>query len=332
MRVLITGGTGFLGSSLALRHRDLRDDVVVVAKEATPLEASNARELRARGVDVRVGEFGDDALVASALPGVERVYHIAAAMREANVPNEHFWEVNVRGTERLLAKSRDAGVGRFVYCSTAGVVGTDRGVTTDEDSEFRPKDIYQETKGVAERAVLEFGRLHAYPVAAIRPPGVMGPRDGRLVKLFRMVRKGRFLLAGDGSGKHHNVYVDDLLDAFELAATKPEAVGRVFNASGDEAVPLREFVLAIAQALGTKVRFVRVPLAPLSAAAVVCETLCRPLGIQPPLYPRRLDFYRHDEDFSNRRAREVLGWRPRHSLAEALVKTAAGYRAQGLLA
>jgi nucleoside-diphosphate-sugar epimerase len=332
VKVLITGGTGFLGSSLALRHRDRGDDVVVVAKEATPREASNARELRERGVDVRVGDFGDDALVAPALAGVERVYHVAAAMREANVGDEHFWEVNVRATERLLAKCRERGVGRFVYCSTAGVVGTDRGVATDEDTEFRPKDIYQETKGVAERAILEFGRRHGYPVTAIRPPGVMGPRDGRLVKLFRMVQKGRFLLAGDGRGKHHNVYIDDLLDAFELAGARPEAVGRAFNASGDEAVPLRDFVLAIAAALGTPVRFVRVPLTPLRVAAAACEGLCRPFGIQPPLYPRRLDFYRHDEEFSNRRAREVLGWRPRHTLAEALAKTAAGYRAQGLLA
>jgi len=269
--------------------------------------------------------------VAGALEGVHLVYHIAAAMREANVADEHFHEVNVRQTQRLLARCRDGGVGRFVYCSTGGVVGTDRGVTTDEDTDFRPKDIYQLTKGIAEKAVLAFGAEHGYEVAAIRPPGVYGPRDGRLVKLFRMARKGRFLLVGDGKGKHHNVYIEDLLDAFELAAARPEAVGRVFNASGPESVPLTEFVREIGRALGTSVRFVRVPYAPLAVAAVACETLCRPLGLQPPLYPRRLDFYRHDEDFSNRRAREILGWTPRHSLAEGLAKTAAGYRAQGLL-
>jgi nucleoside-diphosphate-sugar epimerase len=331
LKVLITGGTGFLGSSLALRHRAKGDDVVVVAKEATPRESANARELREAGVDLRLGEFGDDALVAAAIPGVSRVYHIAAAMREANVPDAHFHEVNVSQTERLLERCRAAAVQRFIYCSTAGVVGTDRGVTTDEESDFRPKDIYQKTKGLAERAVLAFGAKHGYPVTAIRPPGVIGPRDGRLVKLFRMVAKGRFLLAGDGRGKHHNVFVEDLLDAFELAAARSEAVGRAFNAAGDESVPLRIFVLEIARALGTNVRFLRVPFAPLWAAAVVCERLCRPLRIQPPLYPRRLDFYRHDEDFSSRRAKELLGWAPRHSLRQALAKTAEGYRAQGLL-
>lgn len=332
MKVLITGGTGFLGSSLALRLRGRGESVVVIAKEATPREAANAKELRDAGVDVRLGEFGDEPLVADALKGVDLVYHIAAAMREANVGDGHFHEVNVNQTKRLLARCKDGGVGRFVYCSTGGVVGTDRGVTTDEDTDFRPKDIYQLTKGIAEKAVLEFSRTTGYPVAAIRPPGVYGARDGRLVKLFRMVQKGRFLMFGDGRGKHHNVYIDDLLDAFEMAAVKPEAVGRVFNASGPESVPLTDFVLEIARSVDAEVRFVKVPYPPVAAAAVLCETLCRPFGIQPPLYPRRLDFYRHDEDFSNRRAREVLGWTPKHSLAEGLAKTAAGYWAQGLIA
>lgn len=175
MRVLITGGTGFLGSCLSRRHLAAGDDVRVVAKEATPLEASNAQALRDAGVDVRVGDFADGALMRDALQGVDRVVHIAAAMREANVGDEHFWNVNVKATEQLLALSRDAGVERFVYCSTAGVVGTERGIETDEDSDPAPKDIYQVTKLAAERAVIAFGREHDYAVTAVRPPACTGP-------------------------------------------------------------------------------------------------------------------------------------------------------------
>jgi nucleoside-diphosphate-sugar epimerase len=332
VRILITGGTGFLGSRLAIRHRGAGDEVRIVGKEATPLEASNAQALRDAGADVRIGDFGDEALMGDALGGVDRVVHIAAAMREANVGDDHFHEVNVRGTQRLLAACRQAGVPRFLYCSTAGVVGTDRGVTTDEDSEPRPRDIYQTTKLAAERAVLAFGREHDYPVSAVRPPAVYGPGDGRLVKLFRMVGKGWFLLPGGGSGLHHLVYIDDVLDAFELAATKPEAVGRVYNATGPRAVPLDELVDEIAAALQVpSPRKVRVPFWPLDLMAVTCETLCRPIGMQPPIHRRRLDFYRHDEDFSHARARSELGWEPKHDLAAGLAKTIAAYRAQGLL-
>ncbi len=141
MRVLITGGTGFLGSRLARRHIEAGDEVRVIAKEATELEASNGRDLRALGADVRVGDVCDESHVREAVQGVQRVYHIAAAMREANVPDDHFWEVNVRATERLLGFSREAGVERVVYCSTAGVVGTDRAVQTAEESAPKQKGI-----------------------------------------------------------------------------------------------------------------------------------------------------------------------------------------------
>ncbi len=332
MRVLITGGTGFLGSRLSLRHRSEGDEVRILGKEATPLEASNAQDLRDAGVDVRIGDFADEAILKDALPGVDRVVHIAAAMREANVGDDHFHEVNVRATGRLLAACRDAGVPRFLYCSTAGVVGTDRGTTTDEDTDPRPRDIYQTTKLAAERAVIAFGKEHDYPVSAVRPPAVYGPGDGRLVKLFKMVGKGWFLLPGGGSGKHHLVYIDDLLDAFELAATKPEAIGRVYNATGPRAVPLDELVDEIARALGVDVpKKIRVPFWPLDLMAATCETVCKPIGVQPPIYRRRLDFYRHDEDFSNARARAELGWEPKHDLAAGLGKTITAYREQGLL-
>ncbi|MBZ0268596.1 NAD(P)-dependent oxidoreductase [bacterium] len=331
MRILITGGTGFLGSSLSRRHLEAGDEVRIIAKEATELEARNSHALRQAGVEVRVGDFADEGLLRDSLRGVDRVVHIAAAMREANVGDEHFWNVNVRATERLLQFSRDAGVDRFVYCSTAGVVGTERGIETDEETDPAPKDIYQTTKLAAERAVLAFGRENDYAVTAVRPPGVYGPGDGRLVKLFKMVQKGWFLLPGGGQGKHHMVFIDDLLDAFDLAATKPDALGRVYNAAGPRAVPLVELVDEIARVLGTEYRRVPVPFAPLDLVATACEQICQPFGIQPPIYPRRLDFYRHDENFSTARAARELGWAPKHSLAEGLKKTADAYREQELL-
>lgn len=331
MKVLITGGTGFLGSRLSRRHLAAGNEVRVVAKEATPLEASNAEALRREGVDVRVGDFGDADLLREALQGVDRVFHIAAAMREANVDDDHFWNVNVRGTEQLLTLSREAQVERFVYCSTAGVVGTDRGMETNEDSDPKPKDIYQTTKLAAERAVLAFGQQNDYAVTAIRPPGVYGPGDGRLVKLFKMVQKGWFLLPGGGKGKHHMVFIEDLLDAFEAASTHPAALGRVFNATGPRAVPLVELVDEIANVLATEYRKVRVPFLPLDLLAVTCETVCKPIGIQPPIYRRRLDFYRHDEDFSNARAKAELGWEPKYTLGEGLRLTVEAYRSEGLL-
>lgn len=331
MKVLITGGTGFLGGSMALRHLQAGDDVRVMAKEATPLEKERGRRLRSLGVEVLVGDVVDEDLCAVGLGGIDLVYHIAAAMREANVADSHFWKVNVEATERLLRLSREAGVSRFLYCGSSGAVGPSGGRMTDEDSECHPKDIYQTTKLAAERLVLEFGRETGWPVSVVRPAGVYGPGDGRLLKLFKMIQRGWFLLVGSGHGKHHLVYIDDLLDGMWLAATSEKAIGRCYNLADGDPVPLRELVGAIAERLGVKCRLVRVPLAPMQLVAVVMERTLRPVGIQPPLYPRRLDFFQHDEHFDISRARRELGFEPKISLSEGIARTAATYRAEGWL-
>jgi nucleoside-diphosphate-sugar epimerase len=278
-----------------------------------------------------VGDVSDAELVARALDGVELVYHIAAAMREANVPDSHFWKVNVEATDRLLALSRKAGVSRFLYCGTSGVVGPSEGRMTDEETECHPKDIYQTTKLAAERAVLDYGREAGLAVSVVRPAGVYGPGDGRLLKLFQMVRKGWFLLVGSGHGKHHLVYIDDLVDGMWLAASNDGAVGRCYNLAGGSPVPLRRLVDTIAGELGVTCQLVRLPFGPMRLLAVVMDRTLRPLGIQPPLYPRRLDFFRHDEHFDISRARRELGFEPRVSLAEGIARTAAAYRAEGWL-
>lgn len=331
MQVLITGGTGFLGASLCLRHLESGDSVRVVAREATTLERQRSRELQRRGVEVLVGDIVDRELCAQAVAGVDTVYHIAAAMREANVPDSHFWTVNVEATEQLLDLSREAEVARFLYCGTSGVVGPSDGKLTDEDTECHPQDIYRTTKLAAERAVLDFGRETGLAVSVVRPAGVYGPGDGRLLKLFKMVRKGWFLLVGDGCGKHHLIYIDDLVDGMCLAATRREAVGNCYNLADAAPVPLRQLVDAIAEQSGVKYRLIRVPFGPMRLLAVVMDRIFRPLGLQPPLYPRRLDFFRHDEHFDISHARRDLGFDPKVSLSEGVSRTAAAYHAEGWL-
>ncbi len=328
---MITGGTGFLGSSLALRHLESGDRVRVLAKEATDLESANSRAIAAKGAEVIVGDVTNSEMCRKALAGVDLVYHIAAAMREANVPDSHFREVNVSATERLLEAAREEGVSRFVYCSTSGVVGPHHGRTTDEDSECRPKDIYQRTKLEAEKLALQFARQHDFPLSAVRPSAVYGPGDGRLLKLFRMVKKGRFLIVGSGTGRHDLVHIADMVDGFLLAATKEQAIGRVYNIAGGEPIALNDLVDELARQLGTTCKIIRVPFLPMNILAMVLEFTCKPLGIQPPLYRRRLDFFRHDEHFDIARASNELGYQPKFSLAGGIANTIEGYRAEGLL-
>jgi nucleoside-diphosphate-sugar epimerase len=331
MKVLITGATGFIGTNLSLHYAKMGHQVVGISKEATEVEQENASELKQSGIELHKGSITDIELIRKILPGTDLVFHVAAAMREANIPDSEFWEVNVEATRRLLEVSRQEGVSRFVYCSSIGAMGWSMQKPSNENSPCLPEDIYQFTKRAAEELCLEFHRENQYPVVIVRPADVYGPRDRRLLKLFKGVKKGRFLMIGDGENEHHMVHVKDLVDAFTLAAQKEQAAGEIFIIADECPVQIKRLVEIIAEQTGSSVPKLKVPLLPVQAAAVVVEKICKPLGIQPPLYPRRVDFFRTDYSFDISKAQQVLGYQPRFDLKSGVRDTLQWYEERGLI-
>jgi dihydroflavonol-4-reductase len=328
MRVLITGGTGFIGSRLALRSLADGHAVRVLGQENTPAEAQNRQLAEEKGAEVVVGSVTDPGVLHGAAEGVDTTFHLAAAQHEMNVPDEHFQDVNVGGTRNVLEACADAGVRRVVHGSTIGVYGSADGVL-DETSPAEPDNIYGRTKLEAERLVLSWGdRL---PAVAVRIPEVYGPGDRRLLKLFRSIDRNVFFLIGRGENLHHPIYVDDLVEGLLVAARAPEAVGDLFLLAGREAVTTRQMVGAIARALGKEPPRLRVPLMPFALFAAVLEGTLRPLGIQPPLHRRRLDFFRKSFQLNASKAKQRLGFSPRVGFEEGARRTAEWYRAEGLL-
>jgi nucleoside-diphosphate-sugar epimerase len=236
--------------------------------------------------------------------------------------------VNVEGTRALLDAAKAAGVARFVYGSTIGVYGDRQGLIS-EATPPQPDNIYGTTKLEAERLVL--GRADGQPVTAIRISETYGPGDRRLLKLFKAIKKGRFFSIGDGRNLHHPVYIDDLADGILAAARHDAARGEVFVLPGKEAVSTDAMVAAVAAAVGKPMPKLRVPLAPLMAAAAVLEGTLRPLGIQPPLHRRRMDFFKKSFEFDPTKARQRLGWAPSVGFAEGAERTARWYESIGEL-
>jgi len=122
-RLLVTGGTGFIGSHLAASAIQQGQDVHALGLVESSSDRENAEWLQQMGVNVFPGSISDRALCARALSGVSCVYHLAVAMREAGVSNDHYLNVNLEGTRRLLIASTQAGVARFIYCGTVGIFG-----------------------------------------------------------------------------------------------------------------------------------------------------------------------------------------------------------------
>ena len=264
------------------------------------------------------------------MQGVGVVYHIAAAYREAKHPDQYYFDVNVGGTRNILKSARSAGVRRVVHCSTAGVHGEVATIPADESADLNPGDAYQASKLEGERlALAEFSR--GLPGVVFRPVGIYGPGDTRFLKLFRTVDSGRFRMFGSGQVLYHLTYIDDLLEGVILCGEAPAAVGEVFLLAGPRYTTLNELVMLVAEALERPRPRGRLPLWPLLMAATLCEVVCRPLGIDPPLHRRRCDFFTKDRAFSSGKARELLGYEPEVDLATGLKRTVDWYRTVGLL-
>ena len=325
-RVLVTGATGFTGSHLA---RHLAQD-----GEAVRVLARNGAKARAslpESVEIIEGDITDRSAIARAIEGVDVVYHLAAAFREAGLPDSRYREVHVDGTRMLLEAAHAQGVRRFVHVSTIGVHSHIANPPADETWPHTPGDIYQSTKSEGEQTALAFHRQHGLPLSVVRPAGIYGPGDRRLLKLFRPVARGRFIMLGDGEVFFHMVHVRDLVRGIILAAECDEAIGEVFIIAGDEYCTLNDLVSRIARIAGVRPPRWRLPVEPFFAAGALCEAICVPLRIEPIIHRRRVAFFTKSRAFRIDKARRVLGYEPQVALDDGLRETMDWYREEGLL-
>jgi nucleoside-diphosphate-sugar epimerase len=277
------------------------------------------------------GDLADTAALDRLTEGAEAVVHVAAVYRTAGHPDAYYREVNVGGTERLLESAARRGVKRFVHTSTVGVHGHVEHPPADETSPIRPGDVYQATKAEAEALAVSFGRSRGVPVAVVRPAAIYGPGETRLLKLFRAIARGRYAVVGSGRALYHPVYIDDLVDGFVLALERPEAVGEAFILGGPEYLSQSALAVLVARHTGGRVLPFRVPAWPLQVAGSLCEAVCVPLGVEPPLHRRRVDFWTKSRAFRIEKARRLLGYAPRVGVEEGVATTAAWYREAGWL-
>jgi nucleoside-diphosphate-sugar epimerase len=314
-RALVTGAGGFLGSHLALALAAKGHNV-----SALDIELGKLRQLPTPAhLELVDGDVTDPQVQRRAVEGVGTVFHLAAAHLGVSQSEEAFRRINVGAVEGLVARSREAGVRRFVHCSSVGVYGRIRNPPADEETPCHPELVYERTKLEGESVVLEAMR-NGLPAVILRPVWVYGPGCPRTEKLFRTLSKGRFVLAGDGRNLRHCIYVRDMVAAFQRAAEADSALGQVIVVGDARAVTVRHLVDEMARLAGAR-RPKSVPLALMYVAALAAEWGGRVLGQEPPISRRTLRFFTGNTAFDTDRARALLGFEPRYDLAAGLAET-----------
>ncbi len=325
-KAFVTGATGFTGGHLC---RILVDRGYSV--DALVRKSSKTDNLEKLGVKPIVGDLANLNSLNGALENIDTVFHVAAAYRQEGISKEQFWKVNVDGTRALLEFAKQSQVKRFVHCSTVGVQGEITNPPAKESDPYQPGDHYQESKMEGEKLALKFFEEQDLDGVVVRPVGIYGPGDMRFLKLFKFINNGKFRMIGRGDVLYHLTFVEDLVQGIILAGEKKEVTGNIYTVGGEEFMTLKELIALIAGILDKPVPKKSLPLKPVFLAAAVCETICRPLGIEPPLYRRRLDFFTKDRAFDISNAQKDLGYKPEVSLKEGLKITAKWYKENNLI-
>lgn len=328
MKVLVTGGTGFLGRHLVWRLASEGHDVGLTGRDA-----SKAREVVshcARPVTVipiSHGQPDSEEELRRASTGLDAIVHCAARSSPWG-RRDAFLRANVSSTAEVLAAIHANGIPRLVHISTPSIYFRFRhciGVRED-DPLPPPVNTYAETKGTAERMV----RASAVPAVILRPRAIFGPWDQTLLpRLLRLMQRRRFPLFNEGAALVDLTYVDNVVDAIVLALQARPSAASTFNISNGQPIQAGELFARLARVFGLPYRPVRMPLAMGMLVARVCELAARfAPGWEPPLTRYTVGVAAFSQTLDQRRAREELGYVPRVDLDEGIRRTSDWWRSQ----
>lgn len=324
--VLVTGAAGFTGGHLCKKL--VENGYLVRALIRSPNQADGLEKM---GAEVSYGDLRDFNSLEKAIRGIDIVYHIGALFRPENVTRKDMFETNVLGTKNILEAAVKGGIQRFVHCSTVGVHGDIKNPPASEETSYGPGDYYQESKTEGEKVVLEYMHAHRLPIVVFRPGGIYGPGDLRFLKLYKAIKSRKFIMLGSGKILYQLIYIDDLVEGILLCGQLEQALGNIYILTGAEPVTLNHLVYTVAEVLGVAPPKFRIPVAPVYWASFVCELIFKPLGLNPPIYRRRIDFFRKTRSFNITKAQKELGFKPIVDLKAGLQLTANWYRETGHL-
>jgi nucleoside-diphosphate-sugar epimerase len=308
--ILVTGATGFVGSRLT---------AILAAREKAKVTGTGRNldrvlYLKDHGVTLQSVDLLNTDELKKLVDGKEIVIHTAAAMQaDADTAQK----VNVEATEVLVRLAGEAGVKRFVHVSTVGVYDMRTHKLVDETVPLalNHSSAYPRTKAQAEQRATEVAATYNMELSIVRPSMIYGPGHGFWSEeMFKNVLAGNPVMLADGSGNFKPIYNDDVVDAIILCAKHPKAAGEAFNIV-DGLTTWREFMGHYAKLSGKELKSVPLFIARLLAFANKIP------GITAPIDQGFIEMATSDKDFPNKKAADLLGWKPQVTYKEGMKRT-----------
>lgn len=318
MAILVTGGTGLVGSQLV-------EDLIEKGYPPHTIRAlvrqrSDTTFLREKEVQLHYGDLLDRESLKAAMRGIRVVFHCAAALDEKR--KDLLWKINYIGTEQLLEVARQAGVEKFIHISTVGIYGLLERTPAIEDHPQRPLRPYAVSKLAAEQKVGEYYKMHGLKSVVLRPSAIIGERDRTITRrVVGVVRRRVVPMPGGGMGRVSFVHVKDVTRAVILSSESETAVGKVYNVEGFS-VPIREVVQFFIEAVGSRARIVNIPYPLAYVGALMIDGFYAVVrGTHPPIRARKgLQQVTRDWVFDTTRIRTDLHFEPRYGMEESFIQ------------
>jgi len=323
----ITGATGFIGGHLAKR---------LLVEEGVPVHAlardmGKAQWLADMGAEITQGDITQPETWSDALQGCQVVYHCAAWVGESGAKKEA-WAVNVDGAQNIVDAAVAAGIKRFIHISTCGVYGSPQAYNIDENTPMcLSGNVYKDSKIFAEEVVFKAYRECGMPVVVARASQVYGPESKQFtIRPVEVIRSGKMFLIDGGRHMFKPVYIDNLINGLVLCAKMESAIGEAINLTDGEPVSWRDYFGAYGQMVGVE-SFPSLPYPIAWLVALLYETRAKINGKNASVTRGAVNSLRSSNSFSNRKARQLLGWAPLISLEEGITCSENWLREQGYL-
>ena len=320
MKLLITGANGFIGSHLVNRLSNKYKIRVLIRKPIKYIKNKN--------IELFYGDLTNPSSLKGIANGVDVVYHLASLRPNKTHSYKQYWDVNLKGTKNLLEECKGR-VNRFIFASAADVCGNSIfSEPISESCPYNPKSIYEKTKCEAEKEVLNYS--DKIDIVIARLSFAYGPGNLSMLEMFKLIKKNRFWIMGDGNNLLQPTYIDDLINGFSLLLNKKKLSSKIYNLIGEEIISFTDFFELIADELCVNKPNKKIPhllIGPLSSFFRFKNVILKKGNLRLGV----LDYFmtNHVHDIS--KAEKELGYKPKVGLKEGIKNTIEWYKAMKLL-
>ena len=304
MRILVTGGTGFLGKRLVQKLLD-GNEVIVFSRKLHDDMPEDVKPI--------LGDIRDKVALKKAFSGVHVVYHLAISLNESD---PEMYEINTRGTQNVAELCKEFNVKQLIYMSSSGVIGETK-IPAKEDFDYNPKTLYEKSKMEGEVMIKDSG----VPYTIVRTTIIIGP-SLIWAQIFEAARK-HYPIIGNGRNYFHLVYVDDVVAMLDLVKNNKKAINQTFHVASKDTPTYLEVYKIISDELGVKMTEKHVPVFLAYLAAYIHKIKRRIQGKQPSLTKSKssIDRLIRNRLISTEKAKDILGFEPKYDTRAAMHET-----------